>query len=141
MGSGRTYNPQGGVYKEDWSFKGESYGNVKVIYNDIDSRTNGLPLYSNTSDAYLKKMRGRIVQLRMYKNRKASIDIDIEQVGEHTNKNGTKIQGFIAHVHEWGYNKRGEWLRSKTARLMTDNEIKKWGGLLRTANPNIKFKP
>lgn len=141
MGSGRTYNPQGGVYREDWSYQGESYDNIKVIYNKIDSKTNGLPLYSNTSDAYLKKMKGSIVQLRLYKNRIASIDIDIEQSGVHTNKDGTKIQGTIAHVHEWGYNKRGEWVRGITARLLTESEIKKWGRLLKEANPNIKFKP
>lgn len=141
MGSGRNYNPSGGFYAQEWEYKGESVENIKILYNTKDERTNGLPKYSNTSDAYFRKMHGDVVQIRFYEDRLASMDIDIIQSGTHKNKDGTVFTGAIAHVHEWSKDSKGEYVRNREARYMTEKEIEKWGGLLKMANPNIKFRP
>ncbi len=122
MGSGRNYNPLGGFEVYNWVWKGELYHGLKVIYNKNDEKNNTLPLYSNTSDAYIRKVDGEVVQVRFYKDRKAFMDIDLLDNNEHKNPDGTKLSSDMIHIHNWGY-EDGKWRRLEEAHYMTDSEI------------------
>ena len=142
MWSGRNYNPDGGFKEYEWTEEKEKIGGVKVLSNP-NAKRDDLPYHSNTSEAYFKRdSSGEIIQLRVYTERRAYLDIDINPSDEHTNKKtGEVFAKHIVHVHEWVKTANGSFRRSKEARLMSDAEIKKWGNAIKLANPNVKFKP
>lgn len=95
----------------------------------------GLPMYSNTSKVYFKlDDDGKIEQARIYNGRKAVLDIDW----------GHNHEGFkkgMVHVHELVPTADGGWDRKlHTARYLNNKEMKKYGALLKKANPSIKFR-
>jgi len=108
----------------------------KVLAKEGDDRSHeGLPTYSNTSEVYfkLKEYTNIVEQARIYKDRQAVLDFDWGH-DHHEFKEG------VVHVHEWYKNKNGKWVRSSKARHLNNEEMKKYGDLLKKANPNIKFR-
>ena len=140
MGGGKDYLEKGGFSNYNWEYKGEKIDDIKVIYNSKDQARNSLPTYSNTSEAYLRKEGNEIAQIRLYKNRKAIIDVDLNPQKDHRSPNGERVVKGVAHIHEWYQNKNGEWKRQKFARYLTDKEIKEHGEQLKRYNQKVKFK-
>lgn len=108
----------------------------KILEKSGDDRSHdGLPKYSNTSRVYFKQddVTRMVEQARIYEDRLVAYDFD----WGHTHK---EFLSGIVHVHEWHLNKNGKWVRSRNPRLMNDDEIRKYGNLLKKANPNVKFR-
>lgn len=147
MGNQRNYNASGGFSQYLYAQKGDiitaSNGvEGKVVEKINGSSYDGLPTFSNTREVYFKiNDKGEIIQARIYKNRKPVCDFDFDH--EHTNpKSGEKFKPGTVHVQEWKQKQNGDWHRdSKHARYMSNEEIKRYGELLKKANPNIKLRP
>lgn len=120
-----------------------SNGIVGKVVEKIDgSSFDGLPVFSNTSEVYFKKDNsGKIVQARVFKNRKPVCDFDWNH--EHTNKKTKEVfNDGVVHVQEWRQNSIGEWKRDRyKARYMTPKEIEKYGELIKLANPDAILTP
>lgn len=135
MGGMKHYNSEGGFSQWLYTKVGESItinGMTGKIIKKIDDESpnhSGLPLYSNTSDFYVKISEddSKPEQIRIFKNRKVAIDID----WNHPHK-PFKIGDL--HVHEYVFDKSGK-PRRLPPREATDDEIKKYGALIK------KFKP
>lgn len=143
MGNIREYIQSGGfsqyLYKQVGDIITASNGiqGKKIIQIDNNNGHYSLPIHSNHSNIYFKQndSTGEIEQARVYVNRLAAFDFDWGHV--HDN-----FPIGIVHVQSWRKNKHGAWIRdSKSARYMTDEEIHKYGELLKLASPNIKFRP
>lgn len=119
-----------------------SNGVVGKIVEIIDKTAyDGLPILSNTSEVYFKANANKeIIQARIYKNREPVCDFDWDH--DHTNKNGEKFEAGTVHVQPFKKDAKGNWKRDdKHARYLSDDEIKRYGELLKIANPKIKLKP
>jgi len=95
-----------------------------------------LPIYSNTSEVYFKRNdlgQHDIEQARVYHDRKAALDFDWGHA------HGSHEKGVV-HVQEWHYNKKGEWVRKKGERGLSNEEIDRYGELLKLANPNVRLR-
>ncbi|MBP5722279.1 MAG: hypothetical protein J6X18_01660 [Bacteroidales bacterium] len=104
---------------------------------DSDTHTN-LPFYANTSDVYFKisDVTCQIEQARFYSNRRAVMDFDW---GHPHGKNNEFPEGVV-HVQAFNYDSKTKKLRTASTRLMTNEEIAKFGDILKKVNPNIKFR-
>ena len=136
MGSGSNLNPVGGFFMLEWEEENSTIMGVKILKNNSNKRSNDLPAYSNTSYMYFKRdSSGEITQLRVYdKSHRAMLDIDINPSKPHKNKDGSVIPAGITHVHEWKLNSKGELIRSKVGRRLSNFEIKMYGEILKLAN-------
>ncbi len=146
MGSQRQYLGTGGfssfLYRQKRDSIVASNGVVGRIVEKIDGTAyDGLPIHSNTGEVYLKmNQEGAIVQARVYNSRDPVVDFDWDH--PHANRDGSRFQYGVVHVQSWRKDAKGRWIRdSKNARYMTDDEIKRFGELLKKANPKIRFKP
>lgn len=142
MGSGSNRKPGGGFLTLEWEAEPKTTEGVKVLYNDTNKRSNDLPAYSNSSSMYFKRdALGEIVQLRVYdKRHRAKYDIDINPKKPHLNRDGTMIPAGITHIHEWLVDAKGNLVRSRKGRLLTESEIRKFGKILEAANENVRYK-
>lgn len=112
----------------------------RVINGPADSSDESfhesLPLYSDTSEVYFKKSDEGgghpIEQARVFKNRQPAMDID----WGHTH--GEFKVGTV-HVHEWVRKPGGGWKR-KPPRAANNAELKRYGELIKKANPNVRLK-
>lgn len=146
MGSQREYIALGGfstyLYKQDGDTIIASNGvEGKVVEKIEGTAYDGLPLFSNTSEVYLKKNgKGEIVQARIYNGRKPVCDFDWDH--EHQNKTGEKFDKGVVHVQSFKQMSDGSWKRlDKKARYMSDQEIARYGELIKLVNPNAKLRP
>lgn len=86
---------------------------------------------------------GKPVQGRLYNGRLSAIDFDWGH--DHYNNpgkggNGQKFSKGVVHVQEYRFRKDGTVDRiSQNARLMTNDEIKTYGPILKYFDPKIKF--
>lgn len=140
MGGESKYIPEGGFTEYIYHQVGETISangvSGKVIEKIGDDRKHdGLPKYSNKSELYFKPddETNKIEQARVYKDRKVSLDFDWGH--DHGD-----FKDGVVHVHEWYKNKNGKWVRSGNPRLMSDEEIKKYGDVLKKADPDVKFR-
>jgi len=140
MGGQSSYLPTGGFQEYLYHQVGETItagGITGKVIEKINGNPghDGLPLYSNTSKIYFKVNEdGIIEQARIYNGRQAIYDID----WGHTHN---EFQKGVAHIHEFVQDKKGNWHRNiKDARYLNNEEIKKYGDLLKKANPSIKFR-
>jgi hypothetical protein len=105
---------------------------------DKDTHTN-LPLYSNTSDVYLRQNSNGVCQARVYSGQKTFLDFDWSH--NHTNPDGTKFPRGVVHVQVWQLNADGRPERvGDSARFMNNTEMKMYGPLLKKYYPNVKFR-
>lgn len=140
MGGQRSYLPSGGFKEYLYHQVGDTI-TANSISGKIISRIDGtpghdgLPQYSNTSKIYFKlDENGEIEQARIYDDRRVALDIDWGH-NHHEFKKG------IAHVHEYYKGKDSKWHRDeKGVRLLNNDEMKKFGELLKKANPYVKFR-
>lgn len=140
MGAQRSYLPSGGFKEYLYHQIGDT-----ITANGISGKViakvggapghDGLPMYSNTSKVYFKlDDDGKIEQARIYDGRKAVFDIDWGH-----NHYGFKI-GTV-HIHEFTYTSNGELNRKQQkVRYLNNKEMKRYGALLKKANPSIKFR-
>ena len=141
------YNPAGGFSQYLYIQKGDvikaSNGVEGKVVEKIEvSSYDGLPTFSNTREVYFKvNGKGEVVQARIYKDRKPVGDFDFDH--EHTNpRSGEKFQPGVVHVQEWKQKPNGGWYRdSKHARHMSPDEMKRYGELIKKANPDVKLRP
>lgn len=140
MGNGTYYGPTDEEhYQSDGTVISDGNGlSGKVIteIGDTDYHSS-LPVWSKSSSIYFKRADDGphdIEQMRVYVNRHATFDFD----WNHTHKEYLK---GIVHVHEWRYDKNGNWVRGKRPRYMNDAELKQYGSLILRANPNVKLRP
>ena len=140
MGSQRYYNEERGFSEYLYRKVGETFYEGGMKCKVIEKATgknshDGLPLYSNTSDIYLHidPNSGQIGQARVYKNRKATLDFDWNRAHKNFPKG-------VVHVHEYEEVNRHLRRKSSEPRLMTDEEIEKYGSILKKADPNVKFR-
>lgn len=141
MGGARAYNPAGGFHFKDFEQVGDTIyykGLVGKILRKVDGSSSGLPSRSGKSDFYALpgKKTGEIVQVKLYKDRLQSIDFDWGH--EHTNKTGDKARFPAGTVHVQIYE---NGVRSEIARFMNNDEINRFGALLKSLNPDVKFRP
>lgn len=147
MGGARTYNASGGFSGYDYHQVGETIyiddlkGKViaKKDANGNDDYHAGLPAFSNTSDfyAHIGSKSGEIVQVKFYEKRIQSVDFDWGHI--HTEGDGKNKVSFpegVVHVQTYVDGKR-----TGITRYMNNEEIKKYGSMLKKLNPNVKFRP
>lgn len=140
MGGQNYYKAEGGftqyLYHQVGDIISANGVSAKVI-EKINPRddSQGLPRYSNTSYMYLAKggKSGEIIQARIYINRKAYVDID----WGHPHHG---VPSGIAHIHFYQLNEHGEPIKTGKWRLLNNKEMKKYGPLLKKANPKVKFR-
>ncbi len=130
MGGPRYYVAEGGFSKQ-------LYYTIDVIEADglsgkvlgqfgVEVGHSNLPSMSNTSSIYFRMGKeGHIDQMRTYENRNMALDFD----WGHTHRN---IPKGVVHVQN---------RFTKETRLMNNEEIKKYGSILRKADPNVRFRP
>ena len=141
MGGARAYNPAGGFHFKDFEQVGDTIyykGLVGKILRKIDG-SSGLPSRSGKSDFYARsgKKTGEIVQIKLYKDRLQSIDFDWgHDHMEGKGKNKTIFPEGVVHVQEYA---KGE--RTGTTRYMSNEEIKRFGALIKSLNSEAKFRP
>lgn len=140
MGGQNYYKAEGGfsqyLYHQVGDIISANGVSAKVVEKiNPNDNNQGLPRYSNSSDMYLAMggKSGEIIQARVYVGRKAYMDID----WGHSHR-GTP-QG-IAHVHFYALNDKGEPVKTGRYRLLNNKEMKKYGLLLKKANPKVKFR-
>lgn len=140
MGGQREYLQSGGFSEYLYRQEGETLTangiSGKVISKQgSDNAHDGLPKYSNTSKVYFKldDVTRVIEQARVYENRCVAYDFDWGHIHK-------EYEAGIVHVHEWYKNINGKWVRSNSPRLMNNDEIAKYGDLLKKANPNVRFR-
>jgi len=140
MGGQNSYLPSGGFLEYLYHQVGETI-TANGISGKVIEKINGnpghdgLPIYSNSSKVYFKvDEKGKIEQARIYDGRKAVLDIDW----------GHNHHGFpkgTAHVHVFVKDNKGNWHRDgKKSRHLNNAEMKKYGPLLKKANPEIKLR-
>lgn len=144
MGANNSIRGKDGtIINQLWSVTTDSegidrvIGGVKVVSNEYVKRKNDLPIEANTSEAYFKSdANGEIIQLRVFDpiTHKAIMDIDIGS------SHGDDFPKGLAHIQEYKKGKKGKPKRVKSARLMTDSEVEKWGPLIKLANPKVRFR-
>lgn len=143
MGNIREYNASGGFSQYLYRQVGEIFtasngvsGKIVTEYEDGTKYHSSLPLYSNTSEVYFKMADDKniVEQARIYVDRRVSVDFD----WNHTH--GDYEKGIV-HVHEWRMDKHNRWTRTGKVRYMNDDEISRYGELLRKANPKVMFRP
>lgn len=143
MGNTREYIASGGFAQYLYCQIGDTLvsgngvsGKIITEYDDGTNFHSSLPMFPDTSEVYFKMADDKniVEQARVYINRQVSLDFD----WNHTHRD---FQRGIVHVHEWGMNKDGKWTRTGNVRYMNNNEIERYGELLRLANPKVKFRP
>ena len=147
MGSQRMYNPNGGFSEYLYIQKGDIIKSSNGVEGKVVEKINGtsfdgLPTFSNTREVYLKvNDKGEVVQARVYKDRKPVCDFDFDH--EHTNpKSGEKFPPGVVHVQEWKQRSNGGFYRdSKHARYMSNDEISRYGELIKIVNSTVKLRP
>ena len=145
MGGARAYNPAGGFSSYEFRQDGETIkiGGVsaKVIVKiDDDGLQSGLPIHSNTPNVVyvnVQKNKNNPVQLRVFEGRTAHKDFDFGHPHE-DKKTGKKYPKGVVHVQVFDENGIRD---NKHARYMNNEEIRKYGPILRYLNPNVKFRP
>jgi len=145
MGCVKNFNSNGGFDEYLYHQVGEtitaSNGVQGKVINKNDDPADelfhdSLPIYSHTSEVYLKRndrLPHEIEQARVYINRKAALDFDWGHA------HGSHEKGVV-HVQEWHYNKKGKWVRKKEERGLSNEEIARYGELLKLANPNVRLR-
>jgi len=145
MGNQRQFLASGGFSEylyhnesEKVTINGVTGQMISLIADPTGSHA-GLPTYSNTSDIYFKKGDdGFASQAKVYKDRKTVLDFDWNH--EHKNSDGRVFPKGTVHVQVYRVNSDGSLTRlSKDARLMTHQEMKVYGPILKYFNPNAKF--
>lgn len=137
MGKFNEYNKTGGFSTYNYVHReritaGDLSGEVLSKYNEKVSHT-GLPEYSNTAKIYFWRARdGRIIQMRIFVDRKAAFDFD----WGHTHG---QFQKGVVHVHSWILDAKGKPHRQEPHRTMNNDEIRMYGALLRKADPHVRF--
>lgn len=141
MGGYRKYNPEGGFWQYLYHQVGDSITvngiTAKIITRiDDDAFHSSLPAFSNTSSIYAKrsdKGEHEVEQIRVYKDRKAVMDFDWGH------RHGDCVQGVV-HVHIAHEN--GNLHSDKMGvRYMNNDEIAKYGPIIKALNPKAKFRP
>ena len=145
MGGQNYYKAEGGFSQYLYQHVGEVIEmnglRVKTIeYVGTKNHHEGLPIYSNTSDVYLKIKKGstecEIEQARIYKNRHAVMDLD----WGHQHIKGSKYTEGKVHVHFYE-EKNGKYFKNeKKSRFMNNEEIKLYGPIIRKVAPHVKFR-
>ena len=151
MGNQREYIKSGGfsqyLYEDHKAFTPQTVNGVhgKVVHYILDGNTEhtGLPAYANTSDMYFRVgLNGEVVQGKLYLDRRHCIDFDWGHIHVNRIGDGRKFPKGVVHVQIYPVDKYGKATRmSNNARYMTDEEIAKYGGIIRAFNPNVKFRP
>lgn len=146
MGNGRIY-PSGGFYGSnakynrvgDYQYANGLRGAIVKRKGDTDDHSN-LPQFANTSDMYFRKNAKGVCQARVYINHATFLDFDWSH--NHTNKgDGRKFECGTIHVQTWSRNSDGSFTQlSDDARMMSNEEIKKYGPLIRKFCKNVKFR-
>lgn len=141
MGGFRKYNPEGGFWQYLYHQVGDSITvngiTAKIITRiDDDAFHSSLPAFSNTSTIYAKrsdKGEHEVEQIRVYKDRKAIMDFDWGH------RHGDCVQGVV-HVHI--VHENGNLHSDKmSVRYMNNDEIAKYGPIIKAFNPKAKFRP
>ncbi len=106
---------------------------------DPDDHTN-LPMFAKTSDVYFRQNKKGVCQARVYINQSVSIDFDWSHA--HNNKGDKRnFPAGVIHVQIWVKQKDGSIKRlSNDARFMNNDEIKKYGPLIKKFCPTVKFR-
>lgn len=114
-------------------------GHIIKKKGDAASHTN-LPYYANTSDLYFRQNRNGVCQARLYINNRTFLDLDWSHNHTNTN-NGRQFAVGVVHVQYWQKDDNGRFLRSNSdARYMNNEEIKKYGPIIRYYCPTVKFR-
>lgn len=113
-------------------------GHLIKKVGDSDTHTN-LPFYANSSDVYFRKNKNGVCQARLYIGQKMYLDFDWSHA--HMNQDGRTFDKGVVHVQLWKQKADGTFERlSSNARAMNNNEMKKYGPLLKNFCPTVKFR-
>ena len=145
MGGHRVFNEQGGfnqyLYRTVTQMEINGMQVTTITKIDEANHHSGMPFYSQHSDVYLKMESDsdEIIQAIIYKNRRAVLEIDWGH-SHHGKKGHPSFKEGEVHVHTLT-EENGKVVRSKEpARWMNDEEMKKYGPIIRYANPNAKMR-
>ena len=151
MGNQREYVKSGGfsqyLYEDHKRFKPQTVNGIrgKAVHYIKDGETDhtGLPAYADTSDMYFRVgLDGKVVQAKLYIDRKHCIDFDWGHVHVNKGGDGKSFPKGVVHVQTYPVNENGKAMRlSHNARYMSNEEIAKYGGIIHAFNPDVKFRP
>lgn len=112
----------------------------KIVKRADDPNSHSaLPFYSGTSDVYFRRTEKGICQARVYLERKMMLDFDWGH--SHTNKSDKQsFKTGVVHVQTWQWHSDGSFKRQPDARLMTSDEIRKYGKVIHHFAPDAKFR-
>lgn len=151
MGNQREYIESGGfsrhLYEDHPDYAPISINGIhaKVLHYIADGATDhtGLPPYADTSDMYFRVGKdGSVIQGKVYIDRKHCIDFDWSHNHVNVKGDGRSFEIGVVHVQTYEVDSNGKTHRlSNNARLMTNEEIAKYGPLIHAYNPDVKFRP
>lgn len=146
MGNGIIY-PEGGFSGKNakyesigpYLFANGLKGVIVKRIDDSDYHSN-LPQFANTSDMYFRNNANGVCQGRVYIDHATFLDFDWSH--RHTNKgDGRTFERGTIHVQMWSRNSDGSFTRhSDDARMMSNQEIQKYGPLIRKFCSEARFR-
>jgi len=134
MGSRGQYSSSNrfAAYFEPQYHKVGEIGGVKVLVHNSGANAK-LPEYAKTSEAYISKNAdGQMTHLRIYKDHRPILEIDLGHPHHHGLKEGE------IHVHRYGKGPDGYPRRSRKSRRLLDSEKQKYGKILKQMQESMK---
>ena len=143
MGAQKQYIKSGGFSQYMYCQVGDIIRDGKMegkVIKHITDLNKGLPVYSNTSVIYFRQNKdGEIDQCRIYLNRAAYLDFDWGH--SHKNKRDRRVfQRGTVHVQTYKIKDGVPWRDSFNARSINNEEMRKYGRILKKVCPNVKFR-
>lgn len=143
MGNQRQYNPAGGfseyLYERNPNWDTFEYNDVKAkVIRDVtdpEGMHTRLPTFADTSDVYLRtNADGVVTQACVYKNRAPLLNFDWDHAHRNTKGDKQFFPEGVVHVQTYSVGSDGKIKRqSMQARLMTDEEIAKFGPMQKSS--------
>lgn len=115
-------------------------GRVMEMNADPAGQHAGLPIFPDSSDMYFSTDENRAVMQAIINvgNRRMLI---FDWGHMHINPDGKVFPKGVVHVHVCTIDEDGHLVLSAHARLMTEAEISKYGPLLKSYDPKVRFRP
>lgn len=115
-------------------------GRIVKRRGDPDTHTS-LPQYAKTSDMYFRLNEKGVCQGRVYLDHKVVLDFDWSHNHTNKGKNHETFKAGTVHIQMWEHHPDGSMTRlSNDARGMTDQEIEKYGPIIKSFCPWVKLR-
>lgn len=115
-------------------------GRIVKRRGDPDTHTS-LPQYARTSDMYFRLNEKGVCQGRVYLKHKVVLDFDWSHNHRNKGKDHRCFKAGTIHVQMWEHHADGSMTRlSNDARSMSNQEMKKYGPIIKSFCPWVKLR-